>query len=134
MDGYFSSNEFKKGRLIDSLGNQISGAFINQKLSGQGELKSSSLTYQGDFKDGEICDKGTFNWIKDEFKLKFAGTSQDRTFVQGKFEVKKDSTVVSSFEGIFNVPFSTANTQPPSQLPEESKENVEPASTVQVKV
>jgi len=48
--------------------------------------------------------------------------------------VKQGSTVVSTFEGIFNVPFYTANTQPPSQLAEETKENFQPASPVQEKV
>ena len=27
MDGYFASNKFVKGRLIDSMGNQITGVF-----------------------------------------------------------------------------------------------------------
>ncbi len=73
MDGYFSSNEFIKGRLIDTNGNQISGSFLNQKISGNGELKSGSLIYSGDFKDGEICGKGTFTWTKDDLQVKFAG-------------------------------------------------------------
>ena len=57
-------------------------------MNGAGELKSNSLVYMGDFKDGEIFGKGTFTWTKDDLQLKFSGTSQDRTFLNGKFEAK----------------------------------------------
>jgi hypothetical protein len=52
------------------------------------ELKSNTLLYSGDSKDGEICGKGVFTWTKDDLQLKFNGTTQDRTFIQGKFEVR----------------------------------------------
>jgi len=99
-------------------------------VNGAGELKSNSLVYLGDFKDGEIFGKGTFTWTKDDLQLKFSGTSQDRTFLNGKFEAKQGSNVVASFEGVFNVPFPTANLQPPSEPLEESKENFEPVVPV----
>ena len=75
MDGYFVGDQFIKGRLIDSQGNCITGTFQNLKIAGTGELKSSALNYQGDFKDGEISGKGTFTWSKDGAQLKFSGLS-----------------------------------------------------------
>jgi len=40
FDGYFQAGQFIKGRMIDSSGNIVTGSFINEKISGSGELKS----------------------------------------------------------------------------------------------
>lgn len=69
--------------------------------------------------------KGVFTWTKDDLQLKFSGTTQDRTFVQGKFEAKQGSKVVSTIEGLFNVPFPNSNDEPLSDPLEETKEHVE---------
>ena len=80
MEGYFADNMFLKGRLIDAKGNCVCGTFSNQKITGTAELKSNALSYQGDFKDGEISGKGTFTWPKDGLQLKFAGQTQNQIF------------------------------------------------------
>jgi hypothetical protein len=45
QDGYFLANSFVKGRMIDAEGSILTGGFVNEKISGPGELKSSSLQY-----------------------------------------------------------------------------------------
>jgi len=48
--------------------------------------------------------KGTWTWEKEDFKLKFSGITQNLVFGQGKFEAKQGEKVVTTIEGLFNVP------------------------------
>lgn len=89
QDGYFQANAFVKGRLIDADSTIVTGAFKDEKVMGPGELKSKTMQYSGDFKEGAIFGKGILTWTSsDNRQLKWNGLTDGSQFVSGKFEVR----------------------------------------------
>jgi hypothetical protein len=60
--------------MIDADGNSVTGAFVNEKVNGPGELKTSGgLSISGVFKDGELSGKCVIQWVATDFEYKFKG-------------------------------------------------------------
>lgn len=93
--------------MIDTVGTMITGSFINEKLTGPGQMKSEGgMVYDGIFENGTLCGKGTLTWTSpDNRELKFSGIFDGKSFVSGKFEVKLNKAPVQTIEGVFNVSF-----------------------------
>lgn len=113
------------------------GAFIDEKLTGPGELKTQDMAYSGEFKDGKFSGKGTITWTSpDNRSLKYQGTTDGTQFLTGKFEVKLNDQVVQVMDGQFNIPFPVSNETmislemspmtdaTESDVPEETKEAI----------
>jgi len=41
LDGYFIQDEFVQGHMIDNKGRVLTGTFVDLKINGAGELKTS---------------------------------------------------------------------------------------------
>ena len=81
--------------MIDSDGNQVTGAFVDEKIHGPGELKTKEgLTVSGDFVEGELSGKCVVQMTFNELQYKFNGVVSEKGW-DGKFEIKKGSDVVS---------------------------------------
>lgn len=75
--------------MIDAQGCQLIGTFADDKLQGQGEMRSSIQSFTGEFKDGKACGKGILTWQDDCGRsMKFTGTFDLNGYVSGKFEKK----------------------------------------------
>jgi hypothetical protein len=125
-DGYFVGGSFAKGRVIDAEGTMITGGFINEKISGPGELKSSTTQYSGEFKNGAIFAKGILQWSSaDNRQLKWSGITDKTLFVSGKFEVRLNDQLVQTVEGTFNVPSEGVSEPPKIKIVEETKDDAQ---------
>lgn len=60
--------------MIDADGNMVTGNFVNEKINGPGELKTSGgLSVSGEFKDGELSGKCVVQWVFEDLSYKFNG-------------------------------------------------------------